>query len=122
MSYETTRRTVDQIDELVRLRYEEGNPIALRVYGHRPRLLIHAFSPLVYEPYGLIRNRGPQLFGRFLLHAVLIAEQEESDGAVAYLGAQARDIGPAFGFTVQNPSQLNTIARQVGIAPRFVEA
>lgn len=96
MSYQTTRRTLSVLNSELQSRYEEGDPLRLQVDG-RPKLHIRSFMPLVYEEYGFLRNRAPQVAGLLVLRAFLSAPQE-GGGAIITAGVEVGTEG--YGFTM----------------------
>lgn len=111
MSYQKTRQTLSVLNSELQLRYDEGDPLRLHVDG-RPKLHIRSFSPLVYEEYGFIRNRAPQVAGLLVLRAFLSCPLE-GGGATIIAGVQVGAEG--YGFTMDGYDESSKRAI-VGVA------
>lgn len=96
MSYESTKQVLGILNSGLQTRYEEGDPLRIKVAG-KPELHMLSFQPLAYEEYGFFRNRAPHVAGSLALRAFLSAPHPEG-GALIIAGVEAGKEG--YGFVI----------------------
>ncbi len=76
------------------------------------RIRVHSVEPLVYDKFGLIRNRGPHLAGRFALAGFMAHVSE--DRSVVYPYA-VLDANSALYGVLASTALLNQVSRAIGL-------
>ncbi|MDQ5886660.1 MAG: hypothetical protein QG628_1057 [Patescibacteria group bacterium] len=106
-SYRDTQLALGVLNEGLRTRYDEGEPVRLDVHG-RPKFHILSFDPLAYEKYGTFRNKAPYVAGSLALRAFL--SQPHPDGSTIIIaGVEAGQEGYGFYMDFRHPNTAPTI-------------
>jgi len=94
-------------------RYKDGEPLILNVRGQAV-LRIVQFEPLIFEPYGRFRNRGPHIGGRVALMGFMDAptEQEDIRNIIAAVDAGV----DKYGVPINDMSVLNKAIELTGLS------
>ena len=107
MGYRETEEALGILnDELVK-RNDGGELVTMDVVG-RPKLHIESFEPLIYERYGALRNRPPQVDDSVVLRAFLDAPTSYG-GTSIYAGVEAGSDAYGFALNTQNPRHRGVI-------------
>jgi hypothetical protein len=116
MSYQETRSALGILNHELEARYQADEPIKLSLEG-KPKLHIISFRPLVYEAYGIFRNKAPHVSGSLALRAFLSQPHPEG-GALIHAGVQVETQGYGFVMDGDSPNSIqavNDVAESVGI-------
>lgn len=106
-SYRDTQLALGELNDGLRTRYDEGEPVRLDVHG-RPKFRILSFHPLAYEKYGTVRNKAPYVAGSLALRAFL--SQPHPDGSTIIIaGVEAGQEGYGFYMDSHHPDTAPTI-------------
>jgi hypothetical protein len=105
-----TTKQLDNMNTMLRKSIDAGGGFWIGFNG-RPQLRILSSEPFAYEKYGMFRNRGPQLVGRFavtgLLYAQSIDDVEHVNTYIAFT-AEENMYGKAVGA-----QQVNKLAELI---------
>ncbi len=91
-------------------RYRDGEPIRLHVNA-RPKLRIMSFLPLIYEEYGILRNRAPHISGSIALRGLITQDIPDANAVTIYAGIQAEEA--AYGIRMSNGAHEQSILQGV---------
>lgn len=110
-----TEQALGMINDGLRTRYAEGDPIRLELHG-RPMLHILAFDPIAYESYGRLHNKAPFVAGSLALRAFLSAPKTDGKSIIV-AGVEAGQEGYGFYISPNHPDTapfIETVAEQFG--------